>query len=282
MLTYPKNDLMKRIAVICESGAWIAKEPERTTLLFGFRLRSRNGPVPTQGLRCLDADTLLPCAAVPEYASNREGEALVFWRHRFGAPPRRTVLEVRLRENSKWTRLAEIRLHPVLQSTLSVADGLTLDISSDPVWAKTDEPVIAEALPKRDRLSRRFSVALSGSPNQLRTLLPYFRHRGCIRLRTLFLEGGEARELETGPGVTVLPFANLAPEALKDVDALMDFTDHETVAALREKRLRGKADPLPLVFCAGKRFFNREGGVSHTFLDWLESLGETEAADALE
>jgi len=220
-------------------------------------------------------DTLQPRLAVPSYASNSEGEALVFWEHRFGAPPATLVLEVRLQEGSAWTRLAELHLHPVLRSTLTISDDLVLDISSDPTWGK-DDPVSTADPSKRERGRRRFTIALSATRAQLRSLLPYFRGRGCIRLRKVFLEDGAALDLDTEPNVTVLGLTSLTLEALKGIDALIDFTDHKTIAELRTRRLSSNVTALPVVFCAGKRFFNSSGKLSRVFLDWLDSLGEAE------
>jgi hypothetical protein len=154
MIADQEQDLMKRIVGMLTSPSHVAREQDRTALLFAFRLSSSKGPVVTRGMRCLDPASLAPHSAVPSYVSNAEGEVLVLWQHRYGNPPPSVLLEVRLGNARTWTRLAEVPVRTVTRSTARVRDGLMLEIAPAPGWRGAREPKISKLAPGSGRRRR--------------------------------------------------------------------------------------------------------------------------------
>jgi hypothetical protein len=270
--------LQRKIAGILASRSSAARAPDRTALLFAFRLRSGKEPVRTAGLRCLDPASLRPLPAVPSYASNADGEGVVFWRQRFGSPPPSVVLEIRLREQEDWTRTAEIPVQTSMRLRVPLRD-LTLEVSSDPLWDRSPEPVGKKRAKRKRR--RPVAIALAGSQDQLREVGRYLEGFECVRLRKIFVEGRKPRDLKLGRDVAALPLADIGPEALEDVDALFDFSDRRELVRLGAAL--GK-DPgrRPLLFFCGRRVLTREGRPGRAARRWLESIARPGGDDGLE
>jgi hypothetical protein len=134
--------------------------------------------------------------------------------------------------------------------------------------------------PHRPSREPRFKIALSGTPSQLQAALPLFGPHSCLRVRTIFVDGDTRADFQIR--AQIVSITELSAEALRDIDALLDFTDHKSVVELRRLRFGGKADSLPLVLCMGNRFFDGSGGVSRVFVNWVESVIKSGGGDAVE
>ena len=265
------GDLVRRVMDVLNAPAPVV-EAERTTILFGFRLQSAEGPIQSCGVRCLHPENLATLAGVPNYPTNERGEGVICWHHRHGRPPSSMLLEVRLGGDAAWTRLCEISLHPVMQFSEAVQGGLTLHVYTDVVGTLEAEPG-AFAKPRRVR------VALAGTSQELTAVLPALEHRSCLSLCALFVVSGGIIPLTTGQTASVIRLSDCEAQHLEDVDVLIDFTNDGAATALANRMSQPYGPPIVL---DGRLFFRHDGSVNQSVLDWL-GVGESGgAADALE
>src|SRR6267142_749291 len=255
------------------------RKPDRTSALFSFRLTSGERAVPFTSFRCLSAGAKEPLPAVASRASNEKGEAIVFWRHRLGAPPGSLVLEVRKSAAEDWTPLDEVDLHPMLRIEKNLPGGLRLEISSEPFTSAP--PAREEKAPQRK--IRRFAVALVGSHQHLEIVLAPLRGHTCMKVHKIFVaDASEAQAKSAYRGVQVASVAELDAKALEGIDALVDLSDHKAIAELHKARTVGQGDRLPLLFVGGRRFFLGNDRLAAWFTTWLSAILDKERAHAVE
>ncbi|MFX0196767.1 MAG: hypothetical protein ACFFCW_11625 [Candidatus Hodarchaeota archaeon] len=106
------------------------------------------------------------------------------------------------------------------------------------------------------RRRRRVRLAVTGTAGQLKRAVPLLQERVCFDVRAALFVDREKRPVKVGKKLQARPLSKEALKSLSDIDAVIDFSGHPDLMALKEAAVRGEKPAGPVIVKADEAWLD--------------------------
>ena len=107
--------------------------------------------------------------------------------------------------------------------------------------------------------SKRFSLAVSGKPEQLEKIVPMLKDRACIRLRSIFVESKTVKKINVpDKNIKIAPLDKNSLLDLSGIDLLIDLNNNPMITKFAKAQVLGKAKIKTIIIPDIARFIGKE------------------------
>lgn len=126
--------------------------------------------------------------------------------------------------------------------------------------------------PKHDGRIRRFNIAIASDAENLEKPIGFVKHHGCFRLKQVFIEGKQPKDIALLKTVPVAAIGKDIELNLADIDVILDFSESKLLHKLWLRQVQGNRQ-IPALIIPARHFLGRIDQLEQTLrpIDTLNS-----------